>query len=90
MSVRNRNHIMQDLRSKIAELVDNPELADKLQPDASIHEAGVDSIVFINLIVRIEQEFKVTFPGDELAVDRFGTLNQIADRIYGKRTVTSR
>ncbi|MFD0669989.1 acyl carrier protein [Cohnella sp. GCM10027633] len=90
MIASDRARIVEALIVRVAELVDDPELKDKLQPDSTMEEAGIDSILFLNLILYAESAFEVAFRDDELSGIRVGTLSQLADRIHGKRTVTSR
>jgi acyl carrier protein len=90
MTHNDRNEIMKRLKAKIAELVDSPELAERLDVHGSIQEAGVDSILTINLLVYIEEAFDVTFRDEELDIDHFATVSQIADCITGKKAVGAR
>jgi acyl carrier protein len=48
--------------------------------DTDLIESGlIDSLGLVTMIVEIEQEFRVELPLDDLDVDRFRSVNRIAE-----------
>ena len=45
---------------------------------------GLDSIVIIDFIAKLEQEFKITFSDEELRPDEFRDINTISKMIASK------
>ena len=57
----------------------HPEFID---PDASLqNEYGFDSISIIELIMSLENAFCTEFPDSELIIEKYGSVNQVADII---------
>jgi acyl carrier protein len=80
-----REGIMNGLREEIAELIDDSVLAGGIGENDQLEQAGVDSFVMINLILRVEQRFGLTLSGGELRTEVVGTLGGLADSICAKR-----
>lgn len=72
------------LRSKIAEMTENPELEEQADNYAQIRDMGMDSLRIVQLIVHIEQHFDIAFDDEELVIDFFSTIDQFASSIAGK------
>lgn len=47
---------------------------EKLAPDALLEELGIDSLGVAELMFNIEDEFKVTIPGDPVALKTVGDV----------------
>lgn len=45
--------------------------------DKDLSELGVDSLLFIKIIVAIEEEFKCEIPDEKLLVSEMNTVNKI-------------
>ncbi|WP_168118763.1 phosphopantetheine-binding protein [Paenibacillus sp. HB172176] len=80
-----RSVIIRSLQHIIAELVDDFELASGLDEDILLEQVGMDSFVMINLIEQIERRYHISFHGEELQIDRLGTLGGMADSVCAKR-----
>jgi acyl carrier protein len=62
------------LREVLPRLANYPHL----DPDLRLTALGVDSLVAVELLVRLEEEFDIAIPDDELSRDDFATPACIA------------
>jgi acyl carrier protein len=75
-----------DFESRIAQL-----LADRLQidvpaADVDLFDAGiVDSLMFVKLLASLEEHFSIRVSFEELEIDDFRTLRQIASFVTAKQ-----
>jgi methoxymalonate biosynthesis acyl carrier protein len=75
-----------DFEAKIAQL-----FADRLQVevpagDVDLFAAGiVDSLMFVKLLAALEEHFSIRVSFEELEIDDFRTLRQIAGFVAGKQ-----
>ena len=53
----------------------------KIKPEAQLHTLGVDSLSFVELLVFIEQEFKIRLMESGMTRDDFRTIRSLAQRI---------
>jgi len=53
----------------------------KIKPEAELHTLGVDSLSFVELLVFIEQEFKIKLMESGLAREDFRTIRSLAQYI---------
>ena len=80
-----------DLEARIAQL-----FADRLQievpaPDVDLFAAGiVDSLMFVQLLASLEEHFSIRVSFEELEIDDFRTLGQIASFVAAKQTAPVR
>lgn len=49
--------------------------------DKDISECGIDSIIFIQLIILLEDEFGIEIPDSELIYAKLNTVHKIADML---------
>lgn len=49
------------------------------QTDATLSEMGMDSMVFIRIIVALEEEFSVEFPDEKLLMSEMNTVARITE-----------
>jgi len=74
-----------DLEARIAQL-----FADRLQievpaPDVDLFAAGiVDSLMFVQLLASLEEHFSIRVSFEELEIDDFRTVRQIATFVAAK------
>lgn len=64
---------------KIVEII-NLHLEKKItveQVDEDLTKLGMDSIVFIRIVVSLEEEFDCEIPDDKLVMIKMGTVNEI-------------
>jgi acyl carrier protein len=54
-------------------------------PDKDLIESGtIDSLTFVELLTRLEQEFSIRIPLDDLDLDQFRSIARISDFIQTK------
>jgi acyl carrier protein len=53
----------------------------KVKPEAQLHKLGMDSLSFVELLVFIEQEFKIKLMESGLTREDFRTIRSLAQRI---------
>jgi acyl carrier protein len=56
---------------------------DPLPPDASLGEAGLDSMASIDLIIQLEDELGISIPDDQLTENSLSTLAEIRKLVTG-------
>ena len=58
---------------------------DNVQVDSDLRDNyGVDSIVLVELLVEIEDDFGITFDSSFLTYETFSTVRSISDYVYNK------
>jgi len=70
-----------EVREIIRKTVAITEPIDKIDADANLQNAGINSIAFVMLIVEFEGFFDVEFPDDKFAVSESGTIRKICEVI---------
>jgi acyl carrier protein len=85
----NEQDIIQFVIDRVADLTSRPELAEELNGDAPLEDAGVDSVLLVNLMMQIEQQYEIFYEDDELLQENFATARLISQRILAKRAVKS-
>ncbi|WP_173137113.1 acyl carrier protein [Paenibacillus tritici] len=83
----NEQDIIQFVIDRVAGLTSRPELAEELNGDAPLEDAGVDSVLLVNLMIQIEQQYDIFYEDDELLQENFATARLISQRILAKRAV---
>ncbi|OMF84727.1 hypothetical protein BK147_32900 [Paenibacillus sp. FSL R7-0337] len=83
----NAQDIVQFVIDRVADLTSRPELAEELNGDAPLEDAGVDSVLLVNLMMQIEQQYDIFYEDDELLQENFATARLISQRILAKRAV---
>jgi D-alanine--poly(phosphoribitol) ligase subunit 2 len=75
-----------DLETSIARLFAERLEVEVPSPDLDLFEAGVvDSLLFVKLLAALEEQFDFRLTFDELEIDDFRTLRQIARFVAAKR-----
>ena len=62
----------------------------KIKNTEKLNNLGMDSISFVELIVELEDEFKITFPAHYLSIQKVGTIKSLCNavkRLHSKKTV---
>lgn len=75
----NVDDILAQLKERIAFLLEKDSAA--ISADQPLHEMGLDSIAFVDLLVFIEKQFKIALASSGLAQEDFKSLNCLAQRI---------
>ncbi|WP_341185684.1 acyl carrier protein [Paenibacillus sp. FSL H7-0756] len=83
----NEQDIVQFVIDRVADLTSRPELAEELNGDSPLEDAGVDSVLLVNLMMQIEQQYEIFYEDDELLQENFATARLISQRILAKRAV---
>lgn len=55
----NEQDIIQFVIDRVADLTSRPELAEELNRDSPLEDAGVDSVLLVNLMMQIEQQYEI-------------------------------
>jgi methoxymalonate biosynthesis acyl carrier protein len=75
-----------DLESEIARLFTERLQVDVPGPDVDLFATGVvDSLMFVKLLASLEERFTIRVSFEELEIDDFRTLSQIASFVAAKR-----
>jgi len=75
----NVDDILAQLKERIAFLLEQEPAA--ISVDQPLHEMGLDSIAFVDLLVFIEKQFKLALASSGLSQEDFKSLNCLAQRI---------
>jgi acyl carrier protein len=70
-----------DLRDLVAELAELP--VDEVETDTSFEDAGIDSLLAMEIAVHVERQFGVRFEDTELKTVQ--SVRQLADAVRQKR-----
>lgn len=70
-----------DTREKIVEilvtLTENEELRERLKESPALTNIGVNSLIFVKLVVELEDEFDITFDDEKLDYEGFANLDDL-------------
>jgi len=75
----NTDDVVAQLKERIGFLLEKEPAA--ISADQPLHEMGLDSIAFVDLLVFIEKQFKLALASSGLAQEDFKSLNCLAQRI---------
>lgn len=75
----NTDDVVAQLKERVAFLLEKEPAA--ISADQPLHEMGLDSIAFVDLLVFIEKQFKLALASSGLAQEDFKSLNCLAQRI---------
>lgn len=80
-----------DLDERIAAIFSGPLNVEVPDADTDLFEAGLlDSLAFVELLLRLEQEFGVTTTVDDLDADNFRSIARIAQFVAPRVTTSPR
>ena len=60
-------------------LENSPILSNQLEEDLSL--LGMDSIIFISVVIALEEEFDIEIPDEKLSLNEMNTIAKIMDVI---------
>jgi acyl carrier protein len=75
----NTEDVVAQLKERIAFLLEKKPA--EISAEQPLHEMGLDSIAFVDLLVFIEKQFKLALASSGLAQEDFKSLNCLAQRI---------
>jgi len=75
----NTDDVVAQLKERIGFLLEKEPAT--ISADQPLHEMGLDSIAFVDLLVFIEKQFKLALASSGLAQEDFKSLNCLAQRI---------
>lgn len=76
--------VVEQLKDRIAFLLEKD--AALISADQPLHELGLDSIAFVDLLVFIEKQFNLALASSGLAQEDFNSINILAQRIVQSTT----
>lgn len=82
-----RDQLSADLIRKLAEIIEQPDLIDRIDSETNLLYIGLLSISLMRLIVYMEQTFAIAFEDEEMVEDNFTTVSLIADIVMRKLSV---
>lgn len=62
-----------------ANMKNSPILSNQLEEDLSL--LGMDSIIFISVVIALEEEFDIEIPDEKLSLNEMNTIAKIMDVI---------
>ena len=75
----NETEVLLELRKHVAMLLEQP--VERIGAERPLHELGLDSMGFVDLLVFIEKRFNLPLMTSRLAQDDFATLSRLTRRI---------
>ena len=75
----NEAEVLLELRKHVAMLLEQP--VERIGAERPLHELGLDSMGFVDLLVFIEKRFNLPLMTSRLAQDDFATLSRLTRRI---------
>ena len=70
-------------------LRDHRVVIDPENPDVELAEAGVDSLIFVDLVLAIERHFDVRFQSEQISPETFRTPQTITDAVISLKDLAS-
>jgi len=70
-----------DVRKILSEFKTNI-LVDIINLDDNLELIGINSLLFVSLIVKIEEKFNISFTDENLLLNRTGTIRALCSQIY--------
>ncbi|WP_036605517.1 acyl carrier protein [Paenibacillus assamensis] len=84
-----KQEIVQFLMERVKAMSTKPQAVETMTEATEISALGIDSVTLINLVVEIEQKFDIFLEDDEMTVERFNSVQDIAALISGKISVSN-
>jgi len=64
-------------KDELIQLIQKHAQIENLQYDTNLHDAGVDSIQFVNIIVELEAITNISFDSEDVGLVTFNTINEL-------------
>ncbi len=81
----NRETLIQELTALIGEGL--PELPHDIDASADLFDAGLDSMAIMQLLIFLEDRYKVEIPPEAVTRENFSTVNSLAALLNKRRPV---
>ncbi|MCR5148502.1 MAG: AMP-binding protein [Eubacterium sp.] len=79
------NNILDDIQNQVIKLIMiTRRTGDSVGIDTSMAEIGIDSITFVNIIVKVEELYDIEFDDDNMIMDKYQTVNDFIEYIKQK------
>lgn len=79
-----KKEIYGKLKTLISETLEVENWED-ISTDDFFSSLGIDSLMALEILVRIEQEFQIEISDDELNIDLLSSIDNLVGYIYGKK-----
>lgn len=77
--------MIQDVQDKVAAIFSDKLMVTVPSRDTDLLAEGhIDSVLFVDLLLTLEQDFAITIVIDELDLEQFQSINRIADFVAGE------
>lgn len=76
--MKTNNSIESQLKQILLSVLDNEQQVENLKPEDHLVKSGINSLVFIKMIVAIEDQFEMEFADTDL---NFGVISTFGDLI---------
>ena len=77
--------MIEDVQNKVAAIFSDKLMVSVPSRDADLLAEGhIDSVLFVDLLLTLEQDFDITIVIDELDLEQFQSINRIAEFVAGQ------
>ncbi|HAN21164.1 MAG TPA: hypothetical protein DCP51_05750 [Clostridiales bacterium] len=73
--------IKKDLYKILCNVYSSSDKIKNISPDTDFKKEGMDSIMFVELIIEIENHFKIDFPYEKMTLKQAGSIKAICEII---------
>ena len=70
-----------EIRDIISRVKIGTEPIESITSETKLQDIGMDSLRFVEIIIEIENEFKLEFPDDKLVMSECGTIIELCNTI---------
>jgi acyl carrier protein len=77
-------NVERKLRDIIARVSFTRVLTDAIRATDALADIGIDSLAFMEVVVCMEEEFGITVPDQDLALERFDTVESLKSYILAR------
>lgn len=81
---RKEKKLKEQIRKIVQQYLEN----DDVKMDIDLFEQGIDSIIFIKILVAIEALYDIEFPDENLVVDNMNTIHKIVQAAEKLKHIT--
>jgi len=74
-----------EIREIIRRTINITEPIDKIGDESALHNAGIDSLEFVKVIIEIEVFFGIEIPYDKLTMAEAGTIKKLCNIVNSQK-----